>query len=41
MLSKLVRFHLTIEYLKSDLTDDNIDKLHKVCPGILLVNSKE
>jgi hypothetical protein len=41
MLAKLVRFHPTIEYLKNDLTDDNIAKLQKERPGIVLVNSKE
>lgn len=41
MLAKLVRFHPTIEYLKNDLTDNNIAKLQKERPGIVLVNSKE
>ena len=41
MLIKLVRFHPTLEYLKSDLTDDNIAMLQKERPGIVLVNSKE
>jgi hypothetical protein len=41
MLAKLVRFHPTIEYLKNDLTDNNIAKLQKEHPGTVLVNSKE